>query len=116
MKKKIICTAIIVCCLCAAKAQSNVSDTMSYNRSQIDKLDNQIIDLIGERMTAARAIGVYKMNHKIGVVQNKRFEKVLNDAIERGKRNQLSEEFIRNLFNDIHKESIRQEEALKLEH
>ncbi|HTN35855.1 MAG TPA: chorismate mutase [Arachidicoccus sp.] len=114
MKKRIICITIIVCCFCTAKAQSSVSDTISYNRAQIDTLDKQIINLIGQRMKAARAIGLYKMNHSIGVVQNKRFEKVLSDAIQQGRDNQLSEEFIRNLFNDVHKESIRQEEALKL--
>lgn len=114
MKKIIICTSIMVCCLCVAKAQSKVSDTMSYNRAQIDTLDKQIIDLIGQRMQAARTIGNYKLHHNIGVVQNKRFEEVLNAAIQRGKDNQLSEEFIRSLYNDVHKESIRQEEELKL--
>lgn len=114
MKKRIFSSAaLLICCICGAKAQSGVTDTMGYYRAQIDSLDQQIIDLIGQRTGAARAIGVYKINHDIGVVQQDRFNTLLKEAIERGRDNQLSEKFIRDLFKDIHEESIRQEEALK---
>ena len=93
------------------KAQdSNDKDTMTYYRAQIDTLDKQIIDLLGQRMAAARAIGIYKTNHKMQVVQSARFEEVLNNAIKRGDQRRLSEEFIRALYNDIHRESVHQQE------
>jgi len=114
MKKYFCCLVVFVSCLSAGAFGQSTVDTMRYYRAQIDTLDKQIIDLIGQRTAAARAIGQYKMDHQIGVVQNKRFEKVLEDAIKRGKKNQLSETFIRSLFDQVHKESIRQEEALKL--
>lgn len=91
------------------------TDTMSYYRSQIDTLDQQLIDLLGQRMKAARAIGNYKLEHKIGVVQSARFEKVLETAIRRGKAWQLSEAFVRAFYNEVHKESIRQQEQLQAE-
>ncbi|UAY55847.1 chorismate mutase [Arachidicoccus terrestris] len=112
--KKILCTLFAAGCFWAAKAQLKISDTMRYNRAQIDTLDQQIIDLLGQRTKAARTIGIYKMHHNINVVQDKRFEKVLESAIKRGRDNQLSEKFIRDLYDDIHQESIRQEEAIKL--
>lgn len=97
-----------------AKAQTtNAKDTLGYYRAQIDTLDSQIVDLLGKRMSAARAIGIYKMDHQIGVVQSARFEEVLQKAIRHGKDVQLSEDFIRALYNDIHKESISQQEELK---
>jgi chorismate mutase len=37
-----------------------------YHR-QINTLDKQLIDLLGERMKAARIIGMYKMDHHTGV-------------------------------------------------
>lgn len=96
------------------KAQEkNNKDTLTYYRTQIDTLDKQIIDLLGQRMTAARAIGIYKMNHKMNVVQSARFEEILLNAIKRGNQLHLSEEFIRALYNDIHKESIYQQEQLR---
>ena len=64
---------------------------------------------------AARAIGIYKMDHQIGVVQSARFEEVLQNAIRRGQGQQLSEEFVRALYNDVHKESVHQQEVLQAE-
>ena len=95
-----------------AQDKSN-KDTLTYYRAQIDTLDNQIIDLLGQRMAAARAIGIYKMDHKIEVVQSARFNEVMLNAIKKGIDRHLSEEFIRALFNDIHKESVHQQELLQ---
>lgn len=116
MIKKVITGAGIICCLYSgtAGAQDVLStDTIGYYRSQIDSLDKQLVNLLGQRMQAARAIGLYKMDHKMGVVQSARFEEVLHAAIGRGKQQQLSEAFVRAFYNDIHKESIRQQELLQ---
>jgi len=118
MGKKILISMSILCSLFLGnvKAQDAVrKDTMTYYRKQIDTLDKQIIDLLGQRMKAARAIGIYKMDHQMGVVQSARFEEVLRNAIRRGKEQQLSEEFIRALYNDVHTESVRQQETLQTE-
>jgi chorismate mutase len=88
-------------------------DTLTIFRDKIDQLDKDIVRLLGERMEAARAIGAYKLTHNIGVVQSNRFNEVLQQAITYGKEKGLSEEFIKALYEDIHKESIRQQEALK---
>ncbi|MBZ4188884.1 chorismate mutase [Niabella beijingensis] len=116
MIKKIICGVSFFFCLYNGKAGAQdllKKDTISYYRSQIDSLDRQLIDLLGQRMEAARAIGMYKMDHKIGVVQSARFDEVLNAAIQRGRTWQLSEAFVRAFYNDIHKESIHQQELLQ---
>ncbi|MBS1602772.1 MAG: chorismate mutase [Bacteroidetes bacterium] len=113
-RKLLVCLVIAATTFSKAKAQStNPKDTLNYYRGQIDALDSQIVDLLGKRMSAARAIGIYKMDHQIGVVQSARFDEVLQNAIKHGKGLGLSEEFIRALYNDIHKESIRQQEELK---
>ena len=97
-----------------AKTQTAAKpDTLTIFRDKINQLDKQLIQLLGERMEAARAIGAYKLTHKMEVVQSNRFNEVLQQAINNGKAVQLSEEFIRALYEDIHKESIRQQEALK---
>jgi chorismate mutase len=116
MYKKIALWIGILCSLFLGKAQAQdvkKQDTLTYYRKQIDTLDKQIIDLLGERMKAARAIGIYKLDHKIGVVQSARFDEVLQNAIRRGKEQQLSEDFIRALYNDVHQESIHQQEVLQ---
>jgi len=116
MKSKALLSLTIVMTSIIGKAKSQDpghKDTLVVYRAQIDTLDKQIIDLLGKRMAAARAIGIYKMDHRIGVVQSARFEEVLLNAIRRGKDLQLSEEFVRALYNDIHKESVNQQELLQ---
>lgn len=116
MFKKALCFIFIFGCFMAQKSHAQIQvtkDTMSYYRKQIDTLDNQIINLLGQRMQAARAIGLYKLDHQIGVVQSERFNQVLESAIRHGATLQLSEKFVRALYNDIHKESIRQEDELQ---
>jgi len=117
MNRRIVLFIGILCTGTAVHAQTKSSkapvDTMSFYRAQIDTLDKQIIDILGKRMEAARAIGTYKNNHQMGVVQSARFEEVLRAAIRRGENLQLSEAFIRSLYEEIHKESIRQQESLK---
>jgi len=116
MKKIVLFAGIVFSCI-VLHAQTNSAkasvDTLSFYRAQIDKCDLQIIDILGKRMEAARAIGTYKSSHQIGVVQSARFDEVLRAAIQHGGQVHLSEDFIRALYNDIHKESIRQQEALK---
>ncbi|WP_343688326.1 chorismate mutase [Chitinophaga sp.] len=111
MKKRIFSTVFLAMGLVAAKAQQQ--DTLSVNRAKINQLDKEIVHLLGQRMEAARAIGIYKQAHNMEVLQSNRFNEVLQKAIEAGKTEGLSEEFIRSLYEAIHKESIRQQEALK---
>ena len=116
MKKRSFLTGILVIGLITVKAQqqsASQTDTLTIFRTKINQLDQQIIHLLGERMSAARVIGVYKQAHKMEVLQSNRFNEVLQKAIASGKAEGLSEEFIKALYEEIHKESIRQQEALK---
>lgn len=114
MKKIIVLTAFLATGLVTAKAQQKQqADTLTVFRNKINQLDQQIIQLLGQRMEAARAIGIYKQSHQMEVLQSNRFNEVLKKAIENGKAAGLSEEFIKALYEDIHKESIQQQEALK---
>lgn len=113
-----IITIIGICFMgiVAAKAQDHVSstsDTMTVYRKKIDELDKEIIHLLGERMQAARAIGAYKITHHVAVVQSDRFNKVLQQATAEGKKAGLSAVFVKRLYEDVHTESVRQEEELK---
>lgn len=116
MNKRIIFTCLLAMGLITVNAQAQTAtkqDTLTTFRTKIDQLDKEIVRLLGERMEAARAIGTYKMAHNMQVLQSNRFNDVLQQAITFGKEKGLSEEFIKALYEDIHKESIRQQEALK---
>lgn len=116
MIKRIIITCALAIGSITVHGQTKTAgkqDTLTLFRDKINQLDKEIVHLLGERMQAARAIGAYKLAHKMEVVQSNRFNEVLQKAIHQGKEEGLSEEFIKALYEDIHKESIRQQEALK---
>lgn len=116
MKKSLFLSCLFAMAFATVSAQSKTStneDTLTIFREKINRLDKDIVHLLGERMKAARAIGEYKKAHHMQVFQSNRFNAVLQQAINTGREEDLSEEFIKALYADIHKESIRQQEALK---
>lgn len=124
MKRKIKLTTIIVLfCIATGTLSSSTAygqsahaaldSTLIKNRAKIDAIDKKIIALLGERERAVRAIGIYKVKNNIPPLQAARFKEVLDKAIEQGKIEGLSPEFITELLNSIHKESLRIEDDIK---
>jgi chorismate mutase len=87
--------------------------TLEASRKKIDRIDQQLIALISERERVVKEIGIYKAKNSIAPLQAARFQQVLNKAIEAGKKEGLSAEFVTELLNAIHKESLRIEEDIK---
>lgn len=75
-------------------------------RKQIDRVDDDLIELLGSRMELSESIGDIKQDNNISIYQPKRWIETLERAIEQGKTKDLSEGFIRKLLKAIHQESI----------
>ena len=106
----------IACCLLfsyAARSQTvptaavNSPQDLDAGRVKIDSLDNLLMRVLGERERIAGAIGAYKAKNHIPPLQEARFKLVVEKSIEAGKKEGLSPEFITELMNSIHKESLR---------
>ncbi|MBS1765219.1 MAG: bifunctional 3-deoxy-7-phosphoheptulonate synthase/chorismate mutase type II [Bacteroidetes bacterium] len=80
-------------------------------RDRIDELDDEIINVLSKRMEIARFIGTYKSENNIAILQPERFREILSTRSAKGLENQLTRDFILNLFALIHKESILQQES-----
>lgn len=78
-------------------------------RQEIDQLDQQLWAIIGQRVDVAREIGEWKRVHGEPVMQPKRYQQVLNQCLEYGKRYGLSETLIREVMEALHEESVRVE-------
>lgn len=100
----------------SSKAQSlsqKPLTTLEINRKKIDSLDSRILETIGLREKLVKEIGLYKAQNHIPPLQAARFQEVLAKSIAAGKQQQLSEAFVTELMNAIHKESLRIENAIK---
>jgi len=88
------------------------SDDNSYResieqlRAQIDVVDDELLALLSQRMELSRQIGRFKKANNIAIVQSGRWEAVMERVLAQGRSLGLTEDFIRNLFAEIHKESI----------
>jgi len=63
-------------------------------------------------MTIADQIGELKKQKNVAILQNKRWQEILDKMIADGSHKGLSEEFIIQLFRAIHQESIDHQEKV----
>jgi chorismate mutase len=92
--------------------QHNTNDLAATNalaslRSQIDKIDEEVIGLIGERMRLAEHIGAYKKDHNMMIFQLDRWQEIIATRSQLADRIGLSKDFIDKFLEQLHKESIR---------
>lgn len=88
---------------------SQSTENLSMLRREIDRIDNEIIDLMSRRMQVAREIGSYKKEHRMPVVQIGRFDDIMKNRVDSATQMGMSPEFARSLYAAIHEESVRQQ-------
>ena len=76
-------------------------------RARIDRIDDYILELMGERMGISEEIGEVKKQNQLAIHQSERWAQIVKRALEKGKTSGLTEEFILKLFQQVHNESIR---------
>ncbi|MBE0674100.1 MAG: bifunctional 3-deoxy-7-phosphoheptulonate synthase/chorismate mutase type II [Bacteroidales bacterium] len=82
------------------------ADNLDELRSYIDMCDHELLTALLNRMSLSEKIGRYKRERKIDIVQNGRWNELLTSRLAEAKSLGLREEFIRSLFNSIHRESV----------
>ncbi|MDP4128807.1 MAG: chorismate mutase, partial [Bacteroidota bacterium] len=73
---------------------------------QINHLDDELMQIIGERMKISEKIGLYKKENNITILQTNRWNSILERAFKKGDKLGLSKEFITKYFDAVHMESI----------
>lgn len=81
-------------------------------RQQINHLDDELMQILGQRMKIAQKIGEYKKNNNITILQTNRWNEILQRAFQRGDTLGLSKEFITRYFDAVHMESINQQNKI----
>ena len=82
------------------------TNKLNTYRTQIDVIDNKLVEMMGKRMKIADAIGVLKKENNVAILQNKRWNEIMDKMILEGDTNNLSEEFMLRIYKAIHLESI----------
>ena len=91
------------------REQTITTESLNELRAQIDKLDDQLLEILVRRMRVSRDIGQYKKEHDMPILQTQRYEELLArraaQAVELG----MDREFMRTVLQAIHEESVRQQ-------
>lgn len=81
-------------------------------RQQINHLDDELMQILGQRMKIAEKIGEYKKNNDITILQTNRWNEILERAFKKGDKLGLSKEFITKYFDAVHMESINHQNKI----
>jgi chorismate mutase len=81
-------------------------------RQQINHLDDELLQLLGQRMKIADRIGEFKRNNNITILQTNRWNEILERAYQKGDVLGLTREFITKYFDAVHMESINHQNRI----
>ncbi|MEI6436693.1 MAG: bifunctional 3-deoxy-7-phosphoheptulonate synthase/chorismate mutase type II [Bacteroidota bacterium] len=81
-------------------------------RAKVDHYDENLIELLGQRMAVAKEIGRYKKEQGITILQKNRWKEIMQKAEKKAAFFSLSKEFIDIVFKAIHIESINHQNAI----
>lgn len=82
---------------------------LEYLRQQMDTLDAEIIDLIARRMEISGKIGTLKKACNMPAFLPGRWREIVAATADRAQKQSLSPEFIADIYEKIHHESIRRQ-------
>jgi len=85
---------------------------MDKMRAQINQLDDELLQLLGQRMKVADKIGQYKKDNNITILQTNRWNAILERAFVKGGQLGSSQEFITKYFDAVHMESINHQNKI----
>jgi len=87
-------------------------ENIDHLRNEIDEIDEELINILGNRMKIAQKIGSYKKRNNIAILQTDRWSEILDKAVAKGSKKGLSNEFIESILRAIHDESISHQEKI----
>ncbi len=81
-------------------------------RTQIDQIDDELLQLLSARMKIADKIGLYKKENNITILQARRWNEIIERALIKSDPLQLSKEFLLKYFDAVHLESINHQNRI----
>ncbi|MES2329143.1 MAG: chorismate mutase [Bacteroidota bacterium] len=81
-------------------------------RQQINNLDDELMQILSQRMKVAESIGNYKKENNITILQTNRWNAILERAFGKGEKLGLSKEFVTKYFDAVHMESINHQNKI----
>ena len=76
-------------------------------RTKIGDLDDKLFDILSARMLMSEEVGQLKKVHNITILQQNHWSNIIKSRLSQSDNYKISEQFIRQIMDAIHQESIR---------
>ena len=80
---------------------------MKHSEKKFDHIDRELLETLAGRMKLVEEIGIYKKENNVTILQLERWREIIASRPDWGKELDLAEQFIKDLYQCIHDESIR---------
>src|SRR5690606_13915381 len=87
-------------------------DQLATLRKEIDKLDDLIIQKIGERMKIVEKIGEFKRDNSVTILQVSRWDEIVQKRTAVANALKLDKDFTVKFLELVHNESIRKQNEI----
>ncbi|WP_339531019.1 chorismate mutase [Pseudomonas mucidolens] len=94
------------------EAGASVVKTLAPYRQQLDLINQQMVDLLAQRMEICRTIAEVKFSHDIPMMQPQRVTNTLDTVRALGASRQLRPDYLDKLFTVIIEETCDEEQRL----
>jgi chorismate mutase len=95
--------------LVVIRDENEPNEQLSSLRGKIDHIDEKLLTLLAERMEISCKIGNFKKEHNMPALQMARYREILEDRTRLGGSKALNAQFVREILQEIHEESVRQQ-------
>lgn len=95
-----------------SKGSTEFETRLEILRREIDKMDAELLDILSKRMKIVEDIGQFKKENGITILQIQRWNEIILDRLNLGSRMGLSREFVLQLLQLLHEESISRQETI----
>lgn len=89
---------------------SKTDTELHWLRAEIDELDDCLWNALASRMDVSRRIGEWKKAHHVAPLQPERYAKILDKRKIWAQTNGMDDSFVEQIFDLIHRESLKQQE------
>ena len=91
------------------RSSSGEDEEFAAFRNRIDAIDKELVALLAKRMEVSREIGSVKREKGVTVFQPFRYKETMERCALMGARHNLDSDVVKEVFEAIHSESIRQQ-------
>jgi chorismate mutase len=91
----------------SVEVSEDLQGMMKELRAKISILDDRIFETLGARMELSEEVGQLKRENNITILQQDHWKQVIDSRIENRGDYRLTQQFVRQLMDAIHQESIR---------